>query len=150
MIEGDEAVIRIVAAIAMNARGETLLVRKRGTAPFMLPGGKPGEGESALEALEREVREELDCGFDLSGCRALGTFRAPAANEPGFTVEGELFAVSLEGVPRPWGEIEELRWVDPDGELPDPMAELARQHALPQARLLKANARSLSPCPSAD
>jgi 8-oxo-dGTP diphosphatase len=143
-VSGDEAVIRIVAAIAMNREGRMLMVRKRGTAAFMLPGGKPGAGEGAVEALEREVLEELDCGLDRAACRSLGVFRAPAANEPGFTVEGELFSVSLEGEPRPWGEIDEMLWVDPDGVLPDPIAQLARMHALPQARLLKANARSLS------
>ena len=142
MIADDEAVIRIVAAIAVNGQGAMLMVRKQGTAAFMLPGGKPDAGESALDALEREVGEELDCALDRPGCRSLGMFRAPAANEPGFTVEAELFAVSLQGDPRPWGEIEETLWVDPDGDLPDPMAQLAREHALPQARLLKAYARS--------
>jgi 8-oxo-dGTP pyrophosphatase MutT (NUDIX family) len=144
VIADGEAVIWIVVAIALNDEGEMLMVRKRGTAAFMLPGGKPGAGETALDALAREVGEELDCALDRSGCRSLGTFRAPAANEPGFTVEAELFAVSLQGSPRPWGEIDALLWVDPDGELPDPMAQLAREHALPQARLLKANARSVS------
>ncbi len=144
MIADGEPVIRIVAAIAVNDQGEMLMVRKRETAAFMLPGGKPGDGEPPLEALEREIGEELDCGIDRAACRSLGIFRAPAANEPGFTVEAELFAVALEGVPRPWGEIEEIRWVDPDGELPDPMAQLAREHALPQARLLTAQAGSLS------
>jgi 8-oxo-dGTP diphosphatase len=137
-----EAIIRIVAAIAMNDLGETLLVRKRGTAAFMLPGGKPDTGESALDALVREVGEELDCGLDRAKCQSLGHFRAPAANEPGFTVEAELFAVALEGEPRPCGEIDTMLWIDPDGELPQPMARLAHDHALPQARLLKANARS--------
>jgi 8-oxo-dGTP diphosphatase len=147
-VSGD--VIRIVAAIAMNEEGRMLMVRKRGTAAFMLPGGKPDAGESAVEALEREVAEELDCDFDRARCRPLGTFQAPAANEPGFTVEAQLFAVTLNGEPRVWGEIDAMLWVDPDGELPSPIAHLARDHALPQARLLKANARSLSPCPSAD
>ena len=144
MIAESEAVIRIVAAIAINDEGEMLMVRKRDTAAFMLPGGKLGDGESAIEALEREVGEELDCRLHRAECRPLGIFRAPAANEPGFTVEAELFAVTLRGDPRPSGEIDVMLWVDPDGELPSPMAQLARMHALPQARLLKANARSLS------
>ena len=142
MISDGEAVIRIVAAVAINEQCEMLMVRKRGTAAFMLPGGKPGAEETALDALAREVGEELDCGLDRTACRSLGIFRAPAANEPGFMVEAELFAVSLEGAPRPCGEIEEVLWVDPEGELPNPMAQLAREHALPQARLLNANARS--------
>ena len=144
MISDGETIIRIVAAIVLNEQGEMLMVRKRGTAAFMLPGGKPGTGEGAVEALGREIGEELDCGIDRAACRSLGVFRAPAANEPGFTVEGELFSVTLEGEPRAWGEIDEMLWVDPDGALPDPMAQLARMHALPQARLLKANARSPS------
>lgn len=142
MIGRGEAIIRIVAAIAIDEQGEILLVRKRGTADFMLPGGKPGPGECALDALEREVKEELDCGLDRPTCRSLGTFRAPAAHEPGFIVEAELFAVRLEGDPRAWGEIEELLWFDPDIEPAFPMAQLAREHALPQARLLKAATRS--------
>src|SRR5687768_6215250 len=100
-MRSDGQVIRIVAAIALDAQGQTLLVRKRGTLAFMLPGGKLTAEESAFEALERAVREELACGLDRAAGRSLGIFRAPAAHEPGFMVEAELFAVSLEGDPRP-------------------------------------------------
>ena len=140
-----EPVIRIVAAIAINGRGETLLVRKRHTAAFMLPGGKPAVDEPALDALEREVREELGCGLDRAACRSFGTFRAPAANEPGCTVEAELFAASLVGDPRPAGEIDELIWIDPEGELPSSLAQLAQRHARPLARQLRLNGRSVGP-----
>jgi 8-oxo-dGTP diphosphatase len=143
--ERHDDVIRIVAAIAINSSGETLLVRKRGTAAFMLPGGKLDAQETTLDGLEREVREELGCELDRATCRALGLFRAPAANEPGFTVEAELFAASLIGEPRPSGEIEAIVWIDPDEEAPFPLAHLARLHALPLARELKSNARSASP-----
>ncbi len=139
----DALVIRIVAAVAMNAAGETLLVRKRGSAAFMLPGGKPAAKESKLDALEREIREELGCGLDRAACQGLGIFRAPAANEPGFMIEAELFAASLVGDPRPSGEIEELVWIDPDRDVPYPLARLARHRALPLARKLKARS-----CPS--
>ena len=141
----DATVIRIVAAVAMNGQGETLLVRKRGTAAFMLPGGKLDSEESALDALEREIWEELGCEVDRTRCPALGTFRAPAAFEPGFTVEAELFAASLVGEPRPSGEIEEIVWIDPDGDVPYPIAQMARQHALPLARELKSNGRTSRP-----
>jgi 8-oxo-dGTP diphosphatase len=133
----DDAIIRIVAAVATNDRGETLLVRKRGTAAFMQPGGKRAEGETALEALGRELLEELGCAPDLQGCRPLGTFRAPAANEADFTVEAELFSAFLAGDPRPSGEIEELVWIDPDGAIPYSLAPLTRDHAISLARVLK-------------
>ena len=144
-VETDSPVIRIVAAIAMSAEGKTLLVRKRGTAAFMLPGGKLSGEEAALDALEREIEEELACGVDRAQLRTLGTYRAPAAHEPGFTVEAELFAAALVGEPRPSGEIDEIVWIDPDGEGPYPLAQLARRHALPLARELKSNGRKPGP-----
>lgn len=132
--------ISIVAAIVMNAAGETLLVRKRGTSAFMQPGGKRARGETDVAALERELAEELACGLDPGSCRALGSFSAPAANEPGWTVEAELFAVSSAGDVRPSAEIEEAVWVDPDVEPSCPLAPLTRRHALPLARELKLQA----------
>ena len=132
-----ERVIRIVAAVALNGFGETLLVRKRGTAVFMQPGGKLDEGETPIEALERELREELGCALERSSCRSLGSYRVPAANEPGFTVEAELFAANLDGDVRPCGEIDEAIWIDPETELGLVLAPLTRQHAIPLARGLK-------------
>ena len=132
-----DAVIHIVAAVAIGDRGDMLLVRKRGTASFMLPGGKRMEGETALAALARECVEEVGCMPDPGSCRSLGAFRAPAAHEEGCTVEAELFAACLPGELRPSGEIEELAWIDPDGAIPYSLALLARDHALPLARALK-------------
>jgi 8-oxo-dGTP diphosphatase len=132
--------IGIVAAVVVNPAGETLLVRKRGTAAFMQPGGKPVGSESNLAALERELAEELGCRLEISSCRALGTYSAPAANEPGWTVDAELFAVTLAGNVRPSAEIEEAVWIDPDAEPSIKLAPLTRRHALGLARDLKLQA----------
>ena len=134
MTDCGDSIIRIVAAVVINDRGEVLLVRKRGTAVFMLPGGKPAESETALEALAREFVEEVGCAPELQSSRPLGTFRAPAANEEGFSVEAELFSARLRHATRPSGEIEELVWIDPDAAIPYALAALARDHALPLAR----------------
>ncbi|HEX8625617.1 MAG TPA: NUDIX domain-containing protein [Allosphingosinicella sp.] len=132
--------ISIVAAVVLNSGGETLLVRKRGTEAFMQPGGKLADGETNLVALERELAEELGCGMDRTSCRPLGKFSAPAANEPGWTVEAELFAVTLAGKVRPSAEIVEAVWIDPDVEPQFHVAPLTRDHALPLARELKPQA----------
>jgi 8-oxo-dGTP diphosphatase len=131
-------VVSIVAAVILNDAGNTLLVRKRGTAAFMQPGGKPGRGETSVGALEREIVEELGCTLDVSSCRPLGSFSAPAANEPGWTVEAQLFSARLSGEIRLDAEIEEAVWIDPDVEPPLHLAPLTRRHALPLARDLKA------------
>ena len=132
----DEPVIRIVAAIAVDAAGRVLLVRKRGTERFMLPGGKLAEGEGTGEALARELEEELGCTLAASPC-LIGSFSAPAANEPGHRVEAMIFTVELDGDPCACAEIEALDWHDPDTEPAFPLAPLARDHVLPLVRTIR-------------
>ena len=104
-------VLHIVAAVVLDGDGRLLVVRKRGTSVFIQPGGKIEPGESAVDALTREVREEL--GVGVVDVRELGHHSAVAANEPGYTVEADLFSVRLAGEPRVCAELEEMRWIDP-------------------------------------
>ena len=87
--------IRIAAALLIAADGRTLLVRKRGTEAFMQPGGKIEAHEQPLQALVRELQEELGLNVDPAQARYLGAFAAPAANETGFTVEAEVFMLTI-------------------------------------------------------
>lgn len=140
-----EPVVRIVAAILLDGQGRMLAVRKRGTEAFMQPGGKPAEGESSLTALSREIEEELGCRLEAAAFRPLGRFSAPAANEPGWTVEAELFAAELRSAIRAAGEIEEAVWIDPETSDAMILAPLTRQFALPLALEMKTNARDIQP-----
>jgi len=106
-------VIRVVAAVIVDAGGRVLLVRKRGTIAFMQPGGKIDAGETAVEALQREIAEELGLVVPASAIRPLGRHIAQAANEPGHVVDAELFMVSVRGQPRAAAEIDEIAWIDP-------------------------------------
>lgn len=106
-------VIRIVAAVVLDARNHVLVVRKQGTTAFMQPGGKIETGETPLAALYREIREELNAGIVEESVRSLGHHDAAAANEPGHRVAADLFLVRLDGPPRPGAEIAEMTWVDP-------------------------------------
>jgi 8-oxo-dGTP diphosphatase len=123
--------IRIAAALLIGRDGQTLLVRKRGTQAFMQPGGKVDAGEQPIEALSRELQEELNLRIDPTHAVYLGQFSAPAANEPGFTVQAELFQVTIDAAVFPAAEIEEVRWIDPmsDGGLH--LAPLTRDFILP-------------------
>ena len=129
----DVRVIRIVAAVIVDAQGRLLLVRKRATNALMLPGGKLAAGESAPDALARELGEELGCGM-APDPRPLGRFTAEAANEPGAIVEAELFAVETVGAVAPAAEIDEALSHDPDSAPAFPLAPLAREHVLPLVR----------------
>lgn len=107
-------VLRIVAAVVVDRDGRVLVVRKRGTSVFIQPGGKIEPGETAVQALHREVAEELGVGVNPATVRPLGQHGDVAANEPGHRVIAELFMVELDGSPCPAAEIEELAWVEPD------------------------------------
>jgi 8-oxo-dGTP diphosphatase len=106
-------VIRVAAAVILDARGHMLVVRKRSTAAFMQPGGKIMPGESAVDALHREIAEELGVEVAASSVRPLGRHIAEAAHEPGHTVQADSFMVSLAGEPCAAAEIDEIAWVDP-------------------------------------
>jgi 8-oxo-dGTP diphosphatase len=125
-----ERTISIVAAVIEDEAGRLLLVRKQGTAMFMLPGGKIGPGESEIEALKRELCEELGSALAADPER-IGEYTAPAANEPDHLVHGIIYAARLESSPRACAEIAELRWHDLVSEPDFPMAPLARFHVVP-------------------
>ncbi|MHB2249580.1 NUDIX hydrolase [Pseudomonas fitomaticsae] len=123
--------IRIAAALLLNPDGQTLLVRKRGTAAFMQPGGKIEAHERPVHALARELEEELGLVIDPAQASFLGQFSAPAANEPGFVVQAEIFQLTIDAKVSPAAEIEEVIWIDPatDGEVI--LAPLTRDLILP-------------------
>ncbi|NBF05136.1 NUDIX domain-containing protein [Pseudomonas sp. Fl5BN2] len=132
------SIIRIAAALLIGADGRTLLVRKRGTQAFMQPGGKIEVGEQPVHALARELEEELGLRIDPSQARYLQQFSAPAANEPGFEVQAEVFLVRIDTPVTPAAEIEEVCWIDPAGDGDLFLAPLTRDLILPFYRKAQA------------
>lgn len=124
-------VFRIVAAVITNEQDEEyLLVRKRGTRAFMNCGGKIEPGESAPEALRREIHEELGLVVGQRAVEPLGRHTAPAANEPGWTIDCDLFSLVLDDktLVTARAEIEEAIWVDARSALDElVLAPLARR-----------------------
>jgi 8-oxo-dGTP pyrophosphatase MutT (NUDIX family) len=123
--------IHIAAALLLNAQGQTLLVRKRGTTAFMQPGGKIEAHELPIHAVARELEEELGLQIDPTQAIFLNSFSAPAANEPGFIVHAEIYQLTIDTDVRPAAEIEEVIWVDPATDPALELAPLTREHILP-------------------
>lgn len=122
--------IRVSAVLITDAAGRALMVRKHGTERFMQPGGKPEPGETAAQTAVREIAEELGIMASVDDLRPLGTHRAEAANEPGFTVVADAFALQIDAVDvSAQAEIAEARWVTPGDDVP--LAPLSAQVLLP-------------------
>lgn len=107
-------IIRVVAAVIIDAQGRFLVARKRGTTVFMQAGGKIEPDEEPLAALVRELDEELGVQIGPAHVQWLGAFEAPAAHEPGATVLAEVYRVVCAQEPHAQAEIEEIAWITPD------------------------------------
>ena len=103
----------VSAVVIRDELGRVLVVRKRGTTRFMLPGGKIESGETPAQAAVRELYEEVGAELDPASLVLLGEWTAPAANEPDHLVHGHVFEHPY--VPRMSvrAEIEELLWLHP-------------------------------------
>ncbi|AHY43559.1 NUDIX domain-containing protein [Stutzerimonas decontaminans] len=125
------ATLTIAVACLFDERGRILVVRKRGTRFFMLPGGKAEVGETPLQTLQRELHEELDLRLDETNLEALGHFRAPAANEPGHQVEADVFMGRLPHPVKVQAELEEMSWLELAPCTREDVAPLLRRHIMP-------------------
>ncbi|GGN49955.1 8-oxo-dGTP pyrophosphatase MutT (NUDIX family) [Actinoplanes campanulatus] len=95
--------------------GRVLSTRSRGRDVYYLPGGKRDPGETDMDTLVREIREELSVTIDPATARHLGTFRAQAhGHAAGVTVRMTCYTARHEGALHPDNEIEEIVWLAHD------------------------------------
>ncbi len=121
------------AGLFVHREGAMLLCRRRKGSPLLiLPGGKLEPGETAGQALVREIAEELG-DVRVSRLKVVGRYQGPAANDQGKTVVIDLFSGVLEGEPRPCAEIGELVWFGPDSDETE-LAPSLRDSILPDLR----------------
>jgi len=122
-------ILKIGAAVIDG--GCLLLVRKKSSSTYILPGGKPEIGETDLQALAREIDEELGCELDLTTIVLLGTFSDSAADALDTIVTVRLYAAKLIGNPRPKAEIEAISWYCPKSDRSAPLAPSLQNQIVP-------------------
>jgi 8-oxo-dGTP diphosphatase len=86
---------------------ELLFVRAKDKPYLIFPGGKQEPGELIIQALHRELLEELAVG--LSGVRSLG--KVAGETPDGRPMEMHLYSAEVVGRPQPQSEIVELVWL---------------------------------------
>ena len=128
--------IVVSAVCVFDDAGRLLTVRKRGTAMFMHPGGKPEAGETAVQAAARELAEEVGIVLDPGELQLMGVWIADAANEAATDIEATVFMAPGTWGAYPSAEIAEIRWLDLDvlnsgAEPTQDLAPLLTDHILP-------------------
>jgi len=110
--------------------GRVLSTRSRGKTVWYIPGGKREAGETDLEALAREVREELSVEVDVAQARAVGVFEAQAhGHAEGVVVRMSCYTAPYRGELAPAAEIEEMAWFSfCDWERSAPVDKLIFEH----------------------
>ncbi|WIB62034.1 NUDIX domain-containing protein [Curtobacterium sp. MCLR17_007] len=106
-----------VSALVLVRDRRVLMVRARGRDVLYLPGGKVEPGESAVQAVVREAREETSLTFTPDDVDEFAVVTEPAhGQEPGTVVAMTLFVARTPGVldtarPVASAEVDEVEWV---------------------------------------
>lgn len=91
---------------------KVLSTRSRGKDIYYLPGGKRELGESDMEALIREITEELTINIDPDTIKFYGEFSAQAHGHPeGVIVNMRCYTATFRGSLQAAAEIEEIAWL---------------------------------------
>jgi 8-oxo-dGTP diphosphatase len=104
------SVIETVAWVRVEA-GRILCARSHGRDAFYIPGGKLEPGETELDALVREIKEELSVDLIPRTASHLATYRAQAHGQAdGVAVVMSCYTADYQGTPVASREIAELGW----------------------------------------
>jgi 8-oxo-dGTP pyrophosphatase MutT (NUDIX family) len=80
---------------------------------FIAPGGKLEGNENSIQALAREMMEEVQVRINTQTLESLGSFVAKAAGKEDKVLQMDVFIIhDYDGMPTPSNEVEEIKWIN--------------------------------------
>lgn len=111
-IEPSQQIIEAVSWIYLEDR-RILCSRSKGKQVYYIPGGKRETDESEIQALRREIMEELGVTLKVDSIRSIGVFEAQAdGHPPGIKVRLSCYKADYQGTLQPTSEIQEMVWLE--------------------------------------
>lgn len=104
--------IHIVGLAAFKDKKVIMVTSYPDKHAYYFLGGSIEEGETDLQALEREVLEEAGVKLDMQSVKFLKEFKAQAHNQIDTTVILKLYSGNLLGEPIPSTEILDIQYFD--------------------------------------
>lgn len=97
---------------------------------FFTLGGKIEKGESEIDCLKREVKEEIDCEVDESSLKFLHEFEDVAHGKDKALVNISMYEGKLIGEPQPTSEVVEIGYFDSTSDKKH-LSEIAQRRIFP-------------------
>lgn len=117
-------------ALCIIRDNRLLVLKEEDNESYLMPGGRAEAGESAEQALCRELKEELGVELDVKSLKHLGTFEDKAAGKKDTMIHIELYLGDFLGEPEPCSEVKELVWFSRDDDW-SKLAPVTRNKILP-------------------
>lgn len=123
-------------AAGIIIKGRKLLVERSYNKQFFIaPGGGIEKGETAKQALVRELKEEFSIDVNEKDLTPFANYSAEAANHPGRTVHMEVFVVKKwQGDIIADSEVEEIRWITSTNQNDEDIGSIFAHEVLPKLK----------------
>lgn len=122
-----------IGLLILNNEQTKFLVCEKGdfTSDYIMPGGSIEKGESDLDCLYREIKEELDTEINEPTLEYIAEYIDVAAGDITKDVSIKLYKGEITSQPVPSQEIIKLHWIGKDGLENERVSPIIKNKILP-------------------